>query len=277
MTSRRTILCIFSHPDDESMGPGATLAKYAREGHRVLFVTATEGGAGRLHAVRAETPDQKRRLKEVRRSETEHAAQILGIEHLGYLGWEDREVRHVDFLLVEETIVGLIRQTRPDVLMTFHGSGISYHPDHRVMTHATVAAFWGAAHTDWYTDERLATLPPHRVQKLYAYVPWRDATYWKNWPRTVYRAAGDEITTVIDTADTADLKWAAVRAHDSQKDGPPFRELYEAGAFREEYFVRLFPTVFPGAPKETDLFEGLEAGNGGAPSHPLLDSGHASR
>ena len=42
---KRTILGIFAHPDDESMGPGATLAKYAAAGHRVAFTTATDGGA----------------------------------------------------------------------------------------------------------------------------------------------------------------------------------------------------------------------------------------
>ena len=40
----KTILGVFAHPDDESMGPGATFAKYATEGHRVAFLTVTDGG-----------------------------------------------------------------------------------------------------------------------------------------------------------------------------------------------------------------------------------------
>ena len=50
--TKRTILGVFAHPDDESMGPGATLARYAAAGHRVAVVIATDGGAGRLHAER---------------------------------------------------------------------------------------------------------------------------------------------------------------------------------------------------------------------------------
>ena len=46
MTSKLSLLAVFAHPDDESMGPGATLAKYAAAGHRVAFITATDGGAG---------------------------------------------------------------------------------------------------------------------------------------------------------------------------------------------------------------------------------------
>ncbi len=257
MERRRTILGVFAHPDDETMGPGATFAKYARAGHRVLFVTATEGGAGRLHSARAETPDDRARLKSVRRAETLAAAAILGIEHLGFLGFEDRALRHTDVLVVEETIGAILRRTRPDVVVTFHGSGISYHPDHRVITLATMGAFLGAPHPDWWKEGEPAGLPPHAPRKLYAFTIDASAPAWKDWPRTVHKSDPEEITTTIDTSETADLKWAAIQAHDSQRDGPPFRQLHEAGAFRRESFVRIVPSPFPGSPKETDLLEGI--------------------
>jgi len=256
--ARRTILCVFAHPDDESMGPGATLAKLSRAGHRVLFVTATLGGAGRLFDERPGTPEGRERLMAKRREETAAAAKILGLEHLGFLGWEDQGLAALDPLFVEETIARFVRRTTPDVLLTFHGSGISYHADHRVLTLATMGAFLGSGHADWYRDEELRALPPHAPRKLYAYVPNGAAPYWKDWPRTVYRAAPTEITAVIDTSATADAKWDAVRAHESQSGGPPFRALYEAGAFREESFVRIFPSPRPGDAVETDLLDGLD-------------------
>ena len=48
----KTILGVFAHPDDESMWPGGTLAKYAAAGHKVKFIAATDGGAGRLYQER---------------------------------------------------------------------------------------------------------------------------------------------------------------------------------------------------------------------------------
>jgi LmbE family N-acetylglucosaminyl deacetylase len=157
---------------------------------------------------------------------------------------------------MEETLVDWLRRERPDVVITFHPSGISFHPDHRVLTLATIGAILGSGDPDWYRDCP-AVPAPHRPARLYAWVPNRAAPYWKDWPRRVYAATPAEITTVIDTAATADVKWRAIEAHASQRDGPPFRQLHEAGAFREECFVRLLPSLPGGAAKETDLLEGL--------------------
>jgi LmbE family N-acetylglucosaminyl deacetylase len=254
----RTLLGIFAHPDDESMGPGATLAKYAAAGHRVAFVTATDGGAGRLFRERARDEAERERLRETRREETRAAAAVLGAEFLGFLGWEDGRLAERPLPEVEGTIAALIRRERPDVLVTFHPSGISYHPDHRVMTLATLGAFLGSGRAEWYVDGPAAGLAPHAAARLYGYVPARDAPQWKDWPRRVYAASREEITTFIDTAETADVKWKAIEVHSSQRNGPPFRLLYEAGAFREECFVRLLPSLPPGAPPETDLLAGLD-------------------
>lgn len=251
--TRRTILGIFSHPDDESMGPGGTLAAYAARGHRVEFITATEGGAGRLHADR---PTDDTELRTLRARETRAAADVLGVESLGFLGWLDGGLRQMDVLEVEETIVAVLRRERPDVVVTFHGAGISYHPDHRVLTLATTGAFLGAGRTKWYRSAELRALAPHTPRKLYHYAPGGFGRI--DWPRDVYSAEESEITTVIDTRATAETRWRAIEAHDSQRDGPPFRRLYDAGHFDQETFVRIFPSVAPGAPVETDLLAGLD-------------------
>ncbi|MGH2569738.1 MAG: PIG-L deacetylase family protein, partial [bacterium] len=90
--TRRTILGVFAHPDDESMGPGATFAKYAAAGHRVAFVTVTDGGAGRHFEERPSDDAGRRALEEVRRGETIAAAKVLGAEPLRFLGWPDRGI-----------------------------------------------------------------------------------------------------------------------------------------------------------------------------------------
>jgi N-acetyl-1-D-myo-inositol-2-amino-2-deoxy-alpha-D-glucopyranoside deacetylase/mycothiol S-conjugate amidase len=255
---RRCILGVFAHPDDESMGPGGTLAKCAMQGHRVLFVTATDGGAGRLHESRPSDDAGRRMLKETRRRETESAARILGIEFLGFWDWEDGQLSKRSILEVEERIAATFRREKPDVVITFHGSGISYHPDHRVISMATTAAFLGSGRSDWYLQGEPAGLPPHFVKKLYAYVPLASLPVWKDWPRRIYRADPAEVTAAIDTRETAELKWKAISAHDTQKDGPPFRLLYESGAFEQEFFARIFPTPQPAEARESDLLAGLD-------------------
>ncbi len=252
-----TILGLFAHPDDESMGPGGTFAKYAAAGHRVAVVTATEGGAGRLYEERPADETGREELKRVRRQETAEACRILGIEHLGFLGWEDGGLRRMDPLDVEQELAAIVRREKPDVVVTFHGSGISYHPDHRVMTMATAAAVRGAAHEGWYVDGPAADLPPHRTGRLCLYTVTNTVAD-AEWPRRIFISSPQEITTTVDTRDFAARRWEAIEAHASQQFGPPFRLLYEAGVFAEEVFVRTHPTPLPGDPDSEDLLAGLD-------------------
>jgi len=252
--ARRCILGIFAHPDDESMGPGGTLAKYAAEGHRVVFWTATDGGAGRLYE---ERPADNTELRARRREETRRAANILGIEFGGFLGWEDRGLEAMSILSVEAELVRLIRAEKPDVVLTFHPSGISYHPDHRVLSIALMGAFLGAGSADWYREEALQAMPPHTPSRYYAYSVNLDVFDTISWPRTVFALRHGEVTTRIDTRRFADVRWRAIQAHDTQRNGPPFRKLFEAGAFDEEYFVRIFPANGEALADGTDLLGGL--------------------
>jgi LmbE family N-acetylglucosaminyl deacetylase len=250
----KTILGVFAHPDDESMGPGATFAKYAAEGHRVAFVAATDGGAGRLYD---ERPSDKGELRRLRREETFAAANVLGIEFLGFLDWHDRDLENMSVLDIEIEIAKIIRREKPDVLVTFHGSGISYHPDHRVLAMALNAAYLGSARAGWYQDAGLEALAPHRTSKLYHYTILESFLDRVDWRREVYASPDDEVTALIDTREWADAKWKAIQAHDTQRNGPPFEQAYRAGVFEREGFVRVFPSWQPGDRPETDLLEGL--------------------
>lgn len=255
MTSgEKTILGVFAHPDDESMGPGATLARYAVAGHRVAFVTATDGGAGRLYD---ERPSDNTELRRLRREETEAAAKVLGAEFLGFMGLEDNDLVNRNVLALEVEYAKLIRREKPDVLITFHGSGISYHPDHRVISMALAAAFHGSARAGWYRDDDVEALPPHAPSKLYHYTIMKSVIERVDWPRSIYASPDEEVSTLIDTRTTADIKWKAIRVHDTQRGGPPFKNFYEAGVFDQEGFVRIFPCWSPGDAVETDLLAGL--------------------
>jgi len=252
--AKKTILGVFSHPDDESMGPGGTLAKYAAAGHRVVFITATDGGAGRLYE---ERPDDNTELRRWRRHETQDAADSLGVEFGGFLGWEDGTLDNVNILDIEVAIAKAIRRERPDVLMTFHGSGISYHPDHRVMSLALNGAFFGAGREGYYMDDELNELLPHQAAKLYQYTALSAWVEAEKWPRVIYASPDHEVSTLIDTADFAERRWQAIEAHATQANGPPFKLLYDAGVFAREGFVRIFPYWAAGDAVESDLLANL--------------------
>jgi LmbE family N-acetylglucosaminyl deacetylase len=131
----RTLLCVFAHPDDEIMVAGA-LEDATRRGVRVHVITATRGEKG-TPDVPVSGPDELARVREAELREHGH---VLGIADQIVLGLPDREVDRHEAQLTEE-VLHEIRRIRPDTLMTFHpASGYTYHPDHRAVGSAAVAA-----------------------------------------------------------------------------------------------------------------------------------------
>ncbi|MDX1663533.1 MAG: PIG-L deacetylase family protein [Candidatus Promineifilaceae bacterium] len=169
--AKRRLMAVLAHPDDESFGPGGTLARYADEGADVHVVICTDGAAGSVIEAYA---DARERLAEIRRQELEGATGVLGVQlHMlgyrdsGYIG--DPAGEHPEaFVNVNEEeaaarIVHLIRSVRPQVVITHDETGGYFHPDH-IKAHAvTVRAFHAAGDGD--------ALPragaPYQPQRLY--------------------------------------------------------------------------------------------------------------
>jgi LmbE family N-acetylglucosaminyl deacetylase len=130
--ARLKLLAVFAHPDDESLGVGGTLAKYAAEGVEVSLVTATRGQRGRYKEHRFGTdqhpgPDALGRLPE---AELRAAAEVLGIRELILLDYDDGSL---DGAVPREAIgeiVAHVRRIQPDVVITFGPEGAYGHPDH---------------------------------------------------------------------------------------------------------------------------------------------------
>jgi LmbE family N-acetylglucosaminyl deacetylase len=76
---------VLAHPDDETFGPGGTIARYAREGVRVSVIIATSGQAGRAAGLAA-TPDELGRIRE---EEALAAARFLGVADVHLFGYTD--------------------------------------------------------------------------------------------------------------------------------------------------------------------------------------------
>jgi N-acetyl-1-D-myo-inositol-2-amino-2-deoxy-alpha-D-glucopyranoside deacetylase len=296
------LLLVHAHPDDESIGQGATMAKYAAEGVGVTLVTCTGGEMGEILVPELEhlAADRDDTLADQRRIELANAMKALGVTDHRYLGgfkkYRDSGMKwhedghavpaddihenafwHADLTQAADDLVAVIREVRPQVLVTYDQFGGYGHPDH-IQAHRV--ATYGAA---------LAAVPSYRpelgeahdIAKIY----WgaMSASRMREGLRRL-RAAGDTTTfegmdpdgplppfvtedenlaAVVDGSDFVDAKMAAMRAHATQiaVDGPFFALSNNVGqqVWGSEFFRiakgRQGPTNADGL--ETDLFAGL--------------------
>lgn len=286
---KRTLLAVFAHPDDESFGPGGSLARYAAAGVDVHLICATNGEVGVMgkEFMAGYCSPADRRITELR-----CAASELGLQGVHLLGYRDSGMKgslqnsHPDSLVqanpdeVAARVTGYIRELRPQVVIAFDPMGGYQHPDHIAMHHAAVAAFRAAGDPTAFPQQLDRGLTPHSPQKLY-YVGFpRRALRWivRLMPLlgrdpTAFGENGDinlveiatieyPITTRIDVSDYLERKNAAAACHRSQS-GP--RGLFdhlprwlERKIMSTESFTRVYPEVRPGEPTERDLFAGVE-------------------
>ena len=274
MTSR-TLLAVLAHPDDESLGFGGTLAKYAADGVRVHLVTATRGDRGRYRGKPPGDPAHPgpAALAGIREAELRDAARALGIHEVSILGYPDGSVDRVDPREAVAAIAQHIRRIRPQVVVTFGPDGAYGHPDHVAISQFATAAIVAAAHPDLQMSGPAPDADAHAVSKFY-YLTWPAET-WDAYHAAigVLRATVDGverqavpwpdwmITTVVDTRNWWSTTWQAVSCHQSQvsayerlRDVPASH--HEALWGRQSYY-RVFSTVNGGRGRETDLFDGV--------------------
>lgn len=260
---------VLAHPDDESLGMGGTLAKYASEGIETYVVTATRGERGRYGDL-DEFPGFEG-VGRMREAELRAATNELGVKEVHVLDYMDGDLDKADPAEAVAKIVALIRQVRPHVIITFGPEGAYGHPDHIAISQFTMAAVVSAADSDYKLPG--SELLSHRVSKLY-YMEWnpekwaayqaafkdlkttvdgveRRATPWPDWV----------ITTIIDTNDHWHTAWRAISCHKTQMAVydklEDLSDKYHLSLWGSQEFYRVFSVVNGGRKRETDLFEGL--------------------
>ena len=256
------LLLVHAHPDDETIGTGATMAKYVAENRGVTLVTCTGGEMGEILVPELEhlAADRDDRLAEHRRGELDEAMRILGVTDHRYLGgfgryrdsgmvWHedghatigpdvpDNAFWLADLTQAADDLVAVIREVRPQVLVTYDQFGMYGHPDH-VQAHRV--AMYGA---------QLAGVPSYRHDLGEA---WQIAkVYWTAMPESLMRervralresgdttsfggvdpdgplpmsTPDDDIAAAVDATDQVEKKLDALRAHRTQVsvEGPFF-------------------------------------------------------
>ena len=162
---RPTLMTVHAHPDDETIGTGGSMAKAVTAGRRVVLVTGTRGEMGEIVVKEMDTPENHRRLGELRAAELERAMGVLGVTEWESLGYHDsdmvgrpgnrdpRSFWQADLDEAAGRLVWMIRRYQPDVITTYNEFGGYGHPDH-IRTHeVTVRAFPRAGDAAWYPDQ----------------------------------------------------------------------------------------------------------------------------
>jgi LmbE family N-acetylglucosaminyl deacetylase len=283
---RPRLLAVFAHPDDESFGPGGTLARYARQGVQVHVCTVTDGAAGSYNA-NGTSPGETRSLTQVRRQELACACHILGV-HLHTLDYRDSGMeggsdnRHPESLYqaslddVACNLARVIRRVRPHVVVTHDPTGGYLHPDHIKVNLAVQRAWDKAGEVDAYPELSSEGYPPWQPRRLYYTAMPRSMLKWfvrilrvlrrdprrfgqnKDIDLTQVGVPDEQIHVRLDVGAFVGIKEQASACHKSQGMGGALRmvpAVLRRRFFRYEYFVQARPS---GARLHTGLFEGLE-------------------
>jgi LmbE family N-acetylglucosaminyl deacetylase len=270
------LMAVLAHPDDECLGVGGTLAKYASEGVDVFLLTATRGDSGRYRGFQLNDHHHPgpTALADIRENELRAAASELGVREVSLLDYRDQHLDGANPREAVAAIAGHVRRVQPNVVLTFGPDGAYGHPDHVAISQFTTAAVVAAADPGFLING-IDAVRPHAVSKLY-YIAWPE-TAWKAYQaafrKLVSTVDGIErqavpwpdwaITTVIDTRTHWSTVWRAISCHESQVSAyarlNQLSPIDHEALWGRQSFYRAFSTVSGGRTQETDLMEGIRA------------------
>jgi len=284
--SNHRLLIAFAHPDDESFGLGAFIARSVAKGVDVYYVCATNGEVG---TVSPEMLQGYNSIKELRLAELDCASKILGFKKVFKLGFKDSGMmgdptnddpeclwwnglnNHAE---VTRRVVEVIREIQPQVIITFNKYGGYGHPDHIAIQRATIEAFSLSGDDHYLTIGQ----PIYQPQKLYYNnIPtffikigiWRTRLAGKD-PRKLGRNQDIDLLMILDNVEPSHAKvnvgaylddWDRASAcHASQgggRGGFVPRWMRRVLGVRQS-FTRIHPKPARDVVDEDDLFTGVK-------------------
>jgi N-acetyl-1-D-myo-inositol-2-amino-2-deoxy-alpha-D-glucopyranoside deacetylase len=230
------LLAVFAHPDDEAFSSGGVLSAVRDRGVEVTLVCATRGEAGEILVPGLATPEN---LGAVREGELRTAMAAVGVTDVRFLDYRDsgmigtpenedpRALMQAPDAEVAKRVASVIREVRPEVVLTFGPDGYYGHPDHLAVYRATTAAvfamgeetggwrvgalYYATAPREWFremaerSDGRFRDVPPDLLERM--------------------GTPAAQITTILDVGPYVERKLAVMAAHRTQfGDSGPFRE-----------------------------------------------------
>lgn len=277
----RRLLIVYAHPDDESFGLGALIAKYVAAGVQVDLICATNGEAGEIAP---EYLEKHGSAKAVRIAELDEAARILCLTNVIKLGYKDSGMMgsaanedpdclwQADPDEVTRKVVEVIRDLKPQVVITFNKYGGYGHPDHIAIQKAATRAYALASDPGYITGQAI-----YKPQKLYYSSIAKLQIQIGIWlmrmrgedPRHVGRNKDIDVQKILDNAEPVHARvsigdfydqWEAASAcHKSQLGGRsnrlPLWARRRLGS--KQGFTRIHPVPLMDRIDESDLFAGV--------------------
>lgn len=280
----RRLLIAYAHPDDESFGLGALIARCAADGVEVTLICATDGDVG---IVKPEFMAGYASAAEVRLAELACAADVLHLHETVLFHYKDSGMMgapttadpaclwqhwQTDPDSVTRRVIDVIRRVRPHAVITFNRYGGYGHPDHIAIQGAATRAFHAAGDPALVTD-----YPPYQPPKLYySSIPVAQLKWVIRWlklrgkdPRAVGRNADIDLVKILEHGEPThthiDIRahletWERANAcHASQLGGrtPRLPLWLRRRLAPVQSFTRVHPPLAPGESAERDLFAGL--------------------
>lgn len=264
------LLFSFAHPDDEGFGSGGTLAMLVARGAQVTLVCGTNGDVGEISDPALATPET---LAQVRQQELRDAMAVTGVTDIRFLNYRDSGMEgtedngHPDSLhqaaprVVVSALVEIMKEIRPNIVVTHDPSGGYGHPDHKAMCIHTSDAY------------ALAANDPEMIGSYLYFVCFPRSNFQRMWRKMVEMdisppfasqdidkvgTPDDEVTTVLDISKYVETKIDSLNCHRTQinPDGP--FALLPQEMMREIMGTEYYTLVSPkDAPAEADLLGGL--------------------
>jgi LmbE family N-acetylglucosaminyl deacetylase len=262
-------MAVHAHPDDEAIGTGGILARYADEGVRTVLVTCTNGELGDAPGglKPGEPGHDEAVVVALRRQELEASCEVLGVSHLellgyhdsGMEGWPQNDAPNSFWRTPVEDAAGrlaaLMRAFEPQVVVTYDENGNYGHPDH-IQAHrvAVAAAEASGIPVKFY----YSAVPKSAFARLRAALEASGADVEAIGVPDDFGTPDEMITTDIDVSAYVELKLAALAAHASQTEDSFFARLPDdvvnLALSHESFTLRSAPV---GSAREDDLFAGL--------------------
>ncbi len=205
MSETLQVLAVFAHPDDETYGPGGTLARLSAEGAQVRLITLTCGESATMGDSPLYSPEF---LAETRAKELECACRALGILRHETLGFPDRGLPGVPEGELAAPVIRALRESRPGIVITFHPEGISGHEDHKTASRIVKRAL---AEIGWEPGAAAAK----EIKLAYYVLPESIATKMKY--RRLYSVPDAEVTHAVEVGPYIEAKLRAAECHKTQR------------------------------------------------------------
>ena len=269
-----SVLGAFAHPDDEGFGCGGTLAMLVARGARVTVAVGTNGDVGEISDPTLATPET---LHLVRQEEMRQAMKITGVQEVRFMGYRDsgmagtpendhpRSLYQAPADWVVDELAQIIRETRPDAVLTHDPTGGYGHPDHTTMCELVTRAFRAVTQD--------GTAQGSRSMLLY-YVCFPKSSFRRMWQQMLdagitppfaslnidrLGSPDDEVTTTLDIREYVDIKIESLNCHRTQiASNGPFSQLppdVSRDMMGTEYFALVEPR---GIDSGADLLAGLQ-------------------